>query len=265
MKTTANKSVRDPRREKAQNKPGEKKRRGEPSRYFIDHGAEGDRSARLQATIDNSLRMVSQRQQAKRLLDPNRRLPEELIQDISGLSNPGMKAGTVLLQPAGMEVEEPRQGKVRPAPRQAIQAIKDEELKQGKIGPRPAPPRPGREDGTRENRTGMPDQLKSGIETLSGVSLDGVQVHYNSPKPAQFQALAYTQGKTIHVGPGQKRHLPHEAWHVVQQSQGRVKPTMDLKGNSVNDDPRLESEADLMGARASQLKASSIEGARPGA
>jgi hypothetical protein len=25
--------------------------------------------------------------------------------------------------------------------------------------------------------------------------------------------------------PGQEQHLPHEAWHVVQQKQGRVKPT----------------------------------------
>jgi hypothetical protein len=74
------------------------------------------------------------------------------------------------------------------------------------------------------NRTGLPDSLKAGIETLSGLSLDDVRVHYNSTKPAALRALAYTQGADIHVGPGQEKHLPHEAWHVVQQQQGQVRP-----------------------------------------
>ncbi|MDP3468743.1 MAG: DUF4157 domain-containing protein [Daejeonella sp.] len=80
------------------------------------------------------------------------------------------------------------------------------------------------------NNTGLPDQLKSGIENLSGYSLDDVKVHYNSDKPATLQAHAYAQGTDIHVASGQDRHLPHEAWHVVQQKQGRVKPTLQLKG-----------------------------------
>jgi hypothetical protein len=257
MKTTANKLARDPRHEKAQNNPGDKKGRGKPSRYFTGNNPDGDRSVRLQATINDSLRLVSQRQQAFRLLDPNRRRSEESTQSNSAPGIHALKAGTGPLQRAGMEDEKPMPGKLKPAQRQGIE---EEELKQGKFISGPAPTRPAGEYGTRENRTGMPDQLKSGIETLSGVSLDGVQVHYNSPRPAQLQALAYTQGKTIHVGPGQERHLPHEAWHAVQQSQGRVKPSMDLKGSKVNDDSRLENEADLMGAKASQLKASPIEG-----
>ena len=68
------------------------------------------------------------------------------------------------------------------------------------------------------NSSGLPDRLKAGVETLSGLGMDDVRVHYNSPRPAQLQALAYTQGSDIHVGPGQERHLPHEAWHVVQQA-----------------------------------------------
>ncbi|MBV8659994.1 MAG: DUF4157 domain-containing protein [Burkholderiales bacterium] len=80
-----------------------------------------------------------------------------------------------------------------------------------------------------ENKTGLPDQLKSGVEALSGMSLDNVKVHYNSDKPSQLQALAYAQGTDIHVGPGQEKHLPHEAWHVVQQAQGRVRPTTQMK------------------------------------
>ncbi|MDJ0844492.1 eCIS core domain-containing protein [Crocosphaera sp.] len=99
------------------------------------------------------------------------------------------------------------------------------------------------------NRTGLPDRLKTGVENLSGYSLDDVRVHYNSPKPAQLQALAYTQGTDIHVAPGQEQHLPHEAWHVVQQMQGRVKPTMQMKGVQINDDEGLEREADVMGEK----------------
>ncbi|HAC65207.1 MAG TPA: hypothetical protein DCF68_17185 [Cyanothece sp. UBA12306] len=95
------------------------------------------------------------------------------------------------------------------------------------------------------NQTGLPDRLKTGVENLSGYSLDDVRVHYNSPKPAQLQAHAYTQGTDIHVAPGQEKHLPHEAWHVVQQMQGRVKPTMQMKGVQINDDQGLEKEANL--------------------
>lgn len=101
------------------------------------------------------------------------------------------------------------------------------------------------------NRTGLPDGLKSGLESLSGLAMDQVRVHYNSSKPAELQAHAYAQGTEIHLAPGQDHHLPHEAWHLVQQAQGRVRPTLQLNGGvAVNDDPLLEREADQMGARA---------------
>jgi hypothetical protein len=107
----------------------------------------------------------------------------------------------------------------------------------------------------KENNTGLPDNLKTGMENLSGMSLDDVKVHRNSEKPAQLQAHAYAQDTDIHLGPGQEKHLPHEAWHVVQQKQGRVKPTMQMKGNvNVNDDASLENEADVMGSKALQMK-----------
>jgi hypothetical protein len=106
-----------------------------------------------------------------------------------------------------------------------------------------------------ENKTGLPDNLKSGVENLSGHSLDDVKVHYNSSQPASLQAHAYAQGTDIHVASGQEKHLPHEAWHVVQQKQGRVQPTKQLKGTTnINDDQGLEKEADVMGAKAMQLK-----------
>ncbi|QNN42511.1 eCIS core domain-containing protein [Pedobacter roseus] len=100
----------------------------------------------------------------------------------------------------------------------------------------------------------LPDNLKNGIEALSGHSMDDVRVHFNSDKPAQLAASAYAQGMNIHIVPNQKEHLPHEAWHVVEQKQGRVKATAQLKSNtSVNDNTSLEKAADEMGSKAAKL------------
>ena len=107
----------------------------------------------------------------------------------------------------------------------------------------------------KSNQSGIPNPLKNGVEQLSGLSMDSVKVHYNSEKPAQLNAHAYAQGNQIHIAPGQEQHLPHEAWHVVQQAQGRVKPTKQLRGKfSINDNQQLEKEADTMGSKAISLK-----------
>ena len=139
-----------------------------------------------------------------------------------------------------VEEEEPIQGKFAVA-----QRLEDEEPAQAKFGTAQL------EGRVQPNNTGLPNQLKAGIESLSGMSMDHVKVHYNSSQPAQLNAHAYAQGSEIHVAPGQEQHLPHEAWHVVQQAQGRVRPTTQMKqGVPVNDDAGLESEADVMGAKA---------------
>jgi hypothetical protein len=105
-----------------------------------------------------------------------------------------------------------------------------------------------------EDTTSLPDDLRTGMEYLSGLSMDDVQVHYNSSKPAQVQALAYTRGVDIYVGPGQEKYLAHEAWHVVQQKRGRVQPTMQINGVAINDEEELEREADVMGNEALQIR-----------
>jgi hypothetical protein len=153
-----------------------------------------------------------------------------------------------------VEEEEPLQGRF------VAQRAEEEEPLQGKFAAQRVEeeePLQGRFDGEapKANDTGLPDPLKSGIESLSGYSMDNVRVHYNSSQPAQLNALAYAQGTDIHVAPGQEQHLPHEAWHLVQQAQGRVEPTMQAKGTAINDDPGLEQEADVMGAKALQVPA----------
>jgi len=129
----------------------------------------------------------------------------------------------------------------------------EEELMQGKFASGLTSTLQAREEAP-PNKTGMPDRLKSGLESLSGMDISGVRVH--SPKPAQLNALAYTQGQDIHVGPGQERHLAHEGWHAVQQMQGRVRATRQITGLGVNNEADLEREADTRGAKALQVKSS---------
>lgn len=131
--------------------------------------------------------------------------------------------------------EEALQGKF-----DTVQREDDDELMQGKFV----------EPLQEKNETGMLDNLKAGIEELSGFAMDDVRVHYNSDKSAAVQALAYTPGTDIHVAPGQEQHLPHEAWHVAQQMAARVEPTTEVGRLPVNDNPALEHEADVMGAKA---------------
>ncbi len=104
-----------------------------------------------------------------------------------------------------------------------------------------------------KNNTGLPNHVKAGIEHLSGMNMDHVSVSYNSPKPAQLNAHAYAQGSQIHMAPGQSQHVAHEAWHVVQQAQGRVAPTTQFAGQAINDNQALETEADVMGAKAESI------------
>lgn len=104
------------------------------------------------------------------------------------------------------------------------------------------PPRVGADE--------LPARLRAGIERLSGVSMQGVRVHYRSSRPARLRAHAFTQGSDIHVAPGQERHLAHEAWHAAQQRRAAVRATHREQAVPVNESPALEREADLMGERA---------------
>jgi hypothetical protein len=114
-------------------------------------------------------------------------------------------------------------------------------------GHKGAPPRPSRP------ADALPERLQAVMEAMSGLSLAEVVVHRNCAEPARMGAAAFTKGSRINLAPGEERHLAHEAWHVVQQKQGRVAPIMQMKGGaSVNDDPVLEREADAMGAIALQ-------------
>ncbi len=240
--------------------------------------------AQLQAMIDNSPQQVAQRKQSACLfgkpVQRKRLEDEELLQGKMApmqrqqeLEEEELLQGkSETAQRQAVEDEELLQGKMEPVQRQGEleeeeliqgkfdpvqpQALEDEDLHKDRFAGSEVPMRhQGIEDGG-ENRTGMPDSLKGGLEQLSGLDLSGVRVHHNSAKPVQVNALAYAQGQNIHLAPGQEKHLPHEGWHAVQQMQGRVKPTMQTKGVSINDDEGLEREADVMGAKAMQMRRS---------
>lgn len=189
----------------------------------------------LSALLDGSPRQLAQRRRIDAAFGPVAQRETGMDEDELGTA----QAKVAQRETGGLEDDElPAQAKVA---QRETGGLEDDELPaQAKAAPVQR----------QENRTGMPDGLKAGIESLSGTDMSDVRVHRNSSQPAQLNALAYAQGNDIHLGPGQDHHLPHEAWHVVQQREGRVQPTMQMAGVDINDDVGLEAEADRMGDKA---------------
>lgn len=250
------------------------------SQTFVDNRASTALQRKLMAEIENSPQSISQRQLSDQIHNSPRMIAQrQQMAAISGGAVQRVEGEEELLQgkfkpiqriedeellqgqfdvTQRVEEEELMQGKFTPVQRveeeellqgkfDTVQRVEEEELLQGQFNTVQL----AKISTEKQNNTGLPDNLKNGIENLSGMSLDNVKVHYNSSKPSQLNALAYAQGTDIHLGAGQEKHLPHEAWHVVQQAQGRVNPTMQMKdGVPINDDQALEQEADVMGAKA---------------
>ncbi|HAS46423.1 MAG TPA: hypothetical protein DCS93_38435 [Microscillaceae bacterium] len=157
-----------------------------------------------------------------------------------------------------------REGKLGPPPAswggkplepiQAKQKKKPVQKKDSKKEKKPVQAKTGTSTSANSSSSsnGLPTQLKENMESMSGMDLSDVKVNYNSSKPKEMGALAYAQGNQIEIGPGQEKHLPHEAWHTVQQKQGRVQPNAQIqaKGLPLNNDAGLEKEADVMGEKA---------------
>ena len=95
-----------------------------------------------------------------------------------------------------------------------------------------------------------------------GADFSRVKVHTDAQSDQlnkSIQAKAFTTGQDVFFRQGAyepssrggQELIAHELTHVVQQAQGRVKPTMQMQGDmSVNDAAGLEQEADVMGAKA---------------
>lgn len=201
--------------------------------------------------INGSPYMVSQRKRLRGLSGralQKQEAPEEeeLMQGKSAAQmqpeeDEELMQGKFAAQRQPLEDEELMQGKFTAQ----MQPEEDEELMQGKFT---AQMKSG------ENKTGIPDDLKAGMENTLNTDLSQVRIHPNSSKAPEVGALAYTQGTDVHFAPGQfkpessagKQLLGHELTHVVQQNQGRVQPTGEVAGLPVNDSPELENEADRL-------------------
>ncbi|CAK4814091.1 unnamed protein product [Aphanomyces euteiches] len=141
------------------------------------------------------------------------------------------------------------------------EALSEEEL-QMKADPNAIQREESAEDETEElqmkaDPNKMPEKVQSKMENAFGADFSDVRVHEGN-KASDVGAHAYAQGSDIHFAPGQydpesqsgQELLGHELTHVVQQRQGEVKPTTQVNGVAVNDDPGLENEADQMGKKA---------------
>jgi hypothetical protein len=110
------------------------------------------------------------------------------------------------------------------------------------------------------NGESLPEQLRWYLEHLSGYDLSDVRVHRDSAWPARMGARAFVLGTEIHLSPAAEDALEHEAWHVVQQKQGRVRATGTVSFEDprlgtagLNDEEPLEREAEAMGRMARRL------------
>ncbi|MEG3928236.1 DUF4157 domain-containing protein, partial [Microcoleus sp. D3_18a_C4] len=113
----------------------------------------------------------------------------------------------------------------------------------------------------------MPEPVQQKMEGAFGADFSGVRIH-EGPQAKAINAIAYTQGENIHFQPGKyqpdtqsgQELLGHELTHVVQQKAGRVTVPQG-KGSPINADPGLESEADILGAKAAQGEQVQVTGA----
>ena len=118
----------------------------------------------------------------------------------------------------------------------------------------------------RSENGGLPEAVRAKMEHAFASDFSEVRIDPSSPKAAEIGAWAYAQGETVHFAPGKfqprsqagQRLIAHELAHVVQQRQGRVRPTARLGGLPVNAEARLEQEADRLATRATRDQAVSM-------
>lgn len=115
-----------------------------------------------------------------------------------------------------------------------------------------------KESPVNETTKSLPGDVKAQMETSMGADFSGVKVHENSKQATQMGALAYAQGQDLHFAPGTfdtssqagKELIGHELAHVKQQSEGKVSANGSVGGQAMNNDQKLEEQADQMSKNA---------------
>jgi len=117
----------------------------------------------------------------------------------------------------------------------------------------------------------LSDDLRTRFESAFGHDFSDVRIHRGSAAASSVGATAFARGTDIHFAPGRFDAasqsgldvLGHELTHIVQQRAGRVAVPQN-KGLNVNIDRALESEADLLGARAARGERVQVGGSAAG-
>ena len=116
----------------------------------------------------------------------------------------------------------------------------------------------------------LPKNVQQKMEAAFSTDFSKVSVHEGT-QAKLIGADAYAQGNQIHFQPGKynptsqpgQQLLGHELTHVVQQRAGQVAVPQG-KGTPINSDPKLEQEADILGAKAAQGEQVQVAGAGSG-
>ncbi|HYU32640.1 MAG TPA: DUF4157 domain-containing protein [Thermoanaerobaculia bacterium] len=135
----------------------------------------------------------------------------------------------------------------------------------GRSGPAAERTQPG---GPRETRDGAPHRLppvfaprRTVVEEIGealGEDVSTVRIETRSREAVALGADAFARREEVCFAPGQyrpdttmgRRLIAHELAHVAQQRRSQVPATGAIGGQKVNEDPRLEQQADQAGARA---------------
>ncbi|TAE72630.1 MAG: DUF4157 domain-containing protein [Bacteroidetes bacterium] len=109
----------------------------------------------------------------------------------------------------------------------------------------------------------LPADVQGKMESTMGADFSDVKIQTNSQKASDMGAHAFAQGNEVHFAQGKfdpnsktgQSLIGHELAHVKQQREGRVKADTMLGKTPVNTSNALESEADVLGAKAADAKA----------
>jgi hypothetical protein len=103
----------------------------------------------------------------------------------------------------------------------------------------------------------LDEDSERAMSAAFGVDMSPVRVVRDSGLPVGLGAQAVARGTEVHMAPGapgrgtdgERRLLAHELAHVVQQSEGRVRPTASVGDLEVSTDRGLEQDADAAAER----------------
>ncbi|MEM6271799.1 MAG: DUF4157 domain-containing protein [Bacteroidota bacterium] len=101
-------------------------------------------------------------------------------------------------------------------------------------------------------------EVQAKMENSMQTDFSDVNIVENSDRATQMKAEAMAEGRTVHFAPGKfdqnsskgQELIGHELGHLKQNEKSPVQANTQVNGVPVNNDPKLEAEADAMGKKA---------------